>query len=154
MLSFSYPEFVYTCDEGIVLRSTYHVFDAYVNYMESEFVDAWDTDSIETFHVVGTKGGKDVTCLDAVVTANEDGSKISAAIVNKHAAEAKDVTLTLASAPAKYRLIEVSAPGKDSYNDLNHTDVTLTEHEWVTNPGTNITVTLKPHSVNVIQVVM
>lgn len=145
---------IYTCDEGIVLRSTYHVFDAYVNYMESEFVDAWDTDSIETFHVVGTKGEKDVTCLDAVVTANEDGSKISAAIVNKHAAKAKDVTLTFACAPAKYRLIEVSAPGKDSYNDLNHTDVTLTEHEWVTNLGTNITVTLKPHSVNVIQVVM
>jgi len=145
---------IYTCDEGIVLRSTFHVFDAYVNYMESEFVDAWDMDDADTFRVMGTKGEKEVSTLDVVVTASKDGQNISAALVNKHAEEKKEITLSLESAPKKYRLIEVSAPSKDSYNDLNRTEVTLTENEWIHADGSDITITLKPHSVNVLQIKM
>jgi len=145
---------IYTCNEGIVLRSTFHVFDAYVNYMESEYVDTWDMEKSDTFHVVGSKGEKDVTSLDVVVTANEDGSNISAALVNKHSLDTKEITLTLESIPKQYRLIEVSAPSKDSYNDLNRTDVTLVEHEWENASGCNITLSLRPHSVNVLQIRM
>ena len=122
--------------------------------MESEYVDTWDMEKSDTFHVVGTKGEKDVTTLDVVVTANEDGSNISAALVNKHAEAQKEITLSLESAPKQYRLIEVSAPSKDSYNDLNKTDVTLVEHEWVNADGCDIALTLKPHSVNVLQIRM
>ena len=145
---------IYTCDEGIVLRSTYHVFDAYVNYMESEFIDAWDMEDTEVFHVTGTKGAKDINVLDAVVTASSDGQNISAAMVNKHPSDSKEVTLCFASAPKQYRLIEVNGPSIDSFNDVNHSDVTLTENEWVIIDCNEITLSLKPHSVNVLQIRM
>ncbi len=143
---------IYTCEEGIVLRSTYHVFDAYVNYMEDYFADAWTLDALDTFRVSGAKGEKDIHTLDVAVTANEDGSRSAVAIVNKHMTENQEITLDFETAIAKYRVIEVSAPDKDSYNDLEHTDVTLVENEWIMADSESVTITVKPHSVNVVQV--
>lgn len=142
---------IYTCPEGIVLRSTYHVFDAYVNYMENQQIDAWDIDgSCDTFWA----DGREIHTLDTAVTANEDGSRISAAIVNKHPQDAKEISLTLGSKPLQYRLIEVNGPSKDSFNDLNRTDVTLQVGSWQNADTSTLTLKLAPHSVNIIQIQM
>ena len=139
---------IYTCPEGIVLRSTYHVFDAYVNYMENQYIDTWTLEGSDTFSV----GDNVIHTLDAIATANEDGSHVSVAIINKHPEESRTTTISLESAASQYRVLTVNGPSKDSYNDMEHTDVELKAGEWTAVDGADITVTLDAHSVNVIQI--
>lgn len=141
---------IYTCPEGLVLRSTYHVFDAYVNYMEDHLIDSWDMDCSDTFQA----GEHEIHTLDAVVTGSEDGSRICASLVNKHPDQPKEVTLHLSCKPDAYRLIEVNGPSKDSYNDLGRTDVTLNTSDWKKADDSKITVTLAAHSINILQIKM
>ncbi len=140
---------IYTCTEGIVLRSTYHVFDAYVNYMEDQYIDTWTLEDSDTF----TVGNDEIHTLDAIATANEDGSRVSVAVVNKHPEESRTTVIALDNA-AEYRVLTVNGPSKDSYNDMEHTDVELKAGEWMTVDGNEIAVTLDAHSVNVIQIRM
>ena len=92
--------------------------------------------------------------LDAVVTASEDGSRISAAVINKHPDEEKTFTVSFQSAPREYRLITVNGPSKDSFNDLSKTEVVKKEGEWKPAGQKEISVCLEPHSVNILQIRM
>ncbi len=42
---------IYSYDKGIVLRSTYHVFDLYVNYLGDTVVDIWSDNEMPTMDV-------------------------------------------------------------------------------------------------------
>lgn len=59
---------IFTYPEGIVLRSIYHVFDLYVNYLGDVVLDSWQED-VPVLHVTDKKGGeRAVNALDVVVT--------------------------------------------------------------------------------------
>lgn len=143
---------IYTCEEGIVLRSVYHVFDAYVNGMWNQCVDFWDMQSPVVFRVRDENGEeKDVDALDVAVTANETGDKISLGVVNKHPFEAETISLHIAGlTQGRYRLITVNGPSVDSYNSIEEQKVKKVEQPWTDFTG-QITLMLEPHSVNVIQ---
>ena len=145
---------IYAGPEGIALRSTYHVFDAYVNGMESVLIDSWKTGETDRFQVEGSQGTVTVDTLDTAATASEDGSRIAIAAVNKHPDEFREFSVILSSQPREYRLMTVNGPSKDSFNDLTHTDVKIKEGEWKPASGRELTVSLEPHSVNILQIRM
>lgn len=143
---------IYTCEEGLVLRSTYHVFDAYVNGMQNQCVDLWDTEKKAVMLVIDENGEeKKVEVLDTVATVNEVGDKLSISIVNKHPFEIMTVTLEITEwMQGKYRLITVNGPSVDSYNSMEEQTVLKRELPWENFSG-KICVALEPHSVNVLQ---
>ena len=144
---------IYTHQEGIVLRSTYHVFDLYVNYLGEEILDSWLQD--EEMMCVTDKDGheQNVSVLDVLPTRMSDSGVVAIAAVNKHAHEGRALDL-FPEGPflgKKYRVITVNGESKDSYNDVEMEQVTLQEGPWQMLTG-HMEVQLQPHSVNVIQI--
>jgi alpha-N-arabinofuranosidase len=117
--------------------------------MEDQYIDTWTLEDSDTF----TVGTNEIHTLDAIATASEDGSRVSVAVVNKHPEESRTTVITLDNA-SEYRVLTVNGPSKDSYNDMEHTDVELKAGEWMKADGNEIEVTIDAHSVNVIQIRM
>ena len=128
---------IYMYEKGIVKRSTYYVFDLYVNELGDEFIDSWcdgETDSR----------------LDTAATISADGKRIAIAAVNTSKEESATLTLsTVEKEYDRYKVITVNGDSCDSYNDIGNEGVTRTEGEWAPIKG-DISVETEPHSVNVI----
>ena len=135
---------IYTHKNGIVLRSTYHVFDLFVNRMGETVVDSWTPDPpvMECAHK--WEGLKTVDAIDAVATLRSDG-KLAVSLVNKSADDSAEIELPLFRKTGT--LGTVNGDGVDAYNDVNAPDrITIRQTEVdLTKP-----VTLQPHSVNVL----
>jgi len=144
---------IYTHPDGIVLRSTYHVFNLYVNYLGDEILDSW-MENEETMCVSAKNGRKEtVSVLDVLPTRMSDSGMVAIAAINKHADEARSLIVSSVGhvAGKEYRMITVNGESIDSYNDINAEQVTLQEGEW--KPlDEHMEVTLQAHSVNVIQI--
>lgn len=52
----------------------------------------------------------------------------------------------------RYRVLTVNGASTESYNDIGGTQVTLSESPWQQLSTPALTITLSPHSVNVIEV--
>lgn len=145
---------IYTCEDGIVLRSTYHVFDAYVNEMEKNFVDSWIIQHADCFTVLDADGKeREITTLDIAVTANDDGTKMAVAVVNKHPEEEREFVMQLPDLKrAEYCQVTVNGPEKDSYNSMEETQVIKVVSSWKKIDKDILSVVLPPHSVNIIRI--
>ena len=142
---------IFTHRDGLVLRGTYHVFDLYANCLGEEILDARVRDA-ETMSVVGKDGAKaEVPVLDVLCTRRRQDNLLAVAAVNKHPAEARQLEIALAGVPLEYRMISVDGEGVDAFNDIDHTGITLVKGEWMPCEGM-VSVSLRPHSINVIQV--
>ncbi len=143
---------IYTHHDGIVLRSTYHVFDLYVNYLGDEILDGWMNDE-ETMQVFAKDGHEEfVPVLDILATRISENGMLAIAAVNKHTCESRTLMLNHNQSPfcKEYRVITVNGESTDSFNDVGVEQVTLTEGKW--QPLTEeLSVELQAHSVNVIQ---
>lgn len=141
---------IYSDKEGIVLRSTYHVFDLYVNYMGDTVVDLW-ADAVPEMKVTGKDGREHtIDTLDMVATVWSDRPGMALAVVNKHREETFDICIPQAYCGAKTTVYRLEGKGPDSYNDMGKVEVYIQKEE----PGTcceGMTVRIGPHSVNVIQ---
>jgi len=128
---------IYTYQEGIVLRSTYHVFDLYVNEMEDTLADLWSDDEIPDG-------------VDVAATVNSDGSRLAVAAVNTDPDCAKTVRIdTGRSLFRRCKVLTVNGPDKDAYNDIGREEIRCSE--TVNCDYTNgMEISLQPHSVNVI----
>ena len=144
---------IFTHKDGIVLRSTYHVFDLYVNYLGDEILDGW-TENNPGLDVVGKLGNHEtVDVLDILPTRMSESGVIAIAAINK--APSAEHTLSLIPegkfSGKEYRLLTVNGSSTDAYNDIGLEQVTLSKRCWC--PFTNtMQVTLPPHSVSVIQI--
>lgn len=143
---------IYSDKEGIVLRSTYHVFDLYVNYMGDTVVDLW-AESLPEMQVHG-KDGKEhtVEMLDMAATTWSDRPGLALAVVNKHKEEAFDLRIPPAYHGAEMAVYRLEGKGPDSYNDVGKTEVFIEKED----PGIcheGMKVRIGPHSVNVIRLV-
>lgn len=141
---------IYTYPEGIVLRSTYHVFDLYVNYLGDTILDSWSQDSMPM--AVKSKAGEEITVeqLDIVATSFSDKSGYAIAVVNKSDSEEAEIALDMCGS-GKAVLYYISGDSTESYNDVGHTEVSvLSEELGMFERGMEVTV--KPHSVNIIQI--
>ncbi|MBE5795427.1 MAG: alpha-N-arabinofuranosidase, partial [Clostridiales bacterium] len=140
---------IYTHEGGIVLRSTYHVFDLYVNYMGDQVLESW-TEGSETLTMPRKAGGEaQVEALDMLITRHQDSGMYAVSIINKHPGECRTVQLPFAD--KEYRILTVNGDSTESYNDVDVIGVTLTEGPWLTAKG-SISIEVAPHSVNVIQI--
>lgn len=142
--------YICTGPEGMVLRSTYHVFDLYVNYMGDVVLNDW-RENIPV-KVCRNKAGEaeTVEMIDILVTSFSDGPGLALAIVNKEETRCRSVTLDL-EAEGNVRCYYVAAPDKESYNDFGHTEVSVgTEELGRFRRGMELTV--RPHTVTVVQI--
>lgn len=141
---------IYTYPKGIVLRSTYHVFDLYVNYLGDIVLDSFSPKP--PLMTVKNKAGKEVTVeqLDIVATSFSDKEGYAIAAVNKSADEEVKFSLDLCGEGEVVRYY-ISGNSTESYNDVDHTEVTIRREELgVFKRGMEITA--EPHSVNIIQI--
>ena len=142
---------IYSYPEGIVLRSTYHVFDLYVNYMGDTVVDVWAQDAIPSMQAAG-KNGQELTVdtLDLLATTWSDRPGAAVAAVNKHPSEAASIQLSLACEGMNAVIYRLNGESTDSYNDIGRTGVSIRREE-LGKYHASMEIRLEPHSVNVIQ---
>jgi alpha-N-arabinofuranosidase len=142
---------VYTHRDGIVLRSTYHVFDMYMNELGDTVFDAF-TESMPEIQVKDKAGNTAVTnALDLVATADSAGNIIIAAI-NKDPQSAQKLQLELTGQPlpSQYTIHTLSGESTGSYNDIDH-DGAVPEAPRTTTYNTGEGILLPPHSVNIVK---
>ncbi len=149
---------IFTHEDGIVLRPQYFVFKLYANLMKQTVLDIWtedvpavggQCDSVDHFGpgMGGQNAGKRVDLVDVVVTYGDGSYVISA--VNKDADSSHSFDLSLLEGQLReMRNHTVNGPCADSYNDIGRTEVGITTTEWMPFTGS---ITLEPHSVNVIE---
>ncbi|OUQ47962.1 alpha-L-arabinofuranosidase C-terminal domain-containing protein [Lachnoclostridium sp. An118] len=142
---------IYTYKEGIVLRSTYHVFDLYVNYLGDVILDAW-SEGMKSMEARNSASGQTETTelIDVLATEFSDREGAALAVVNKHPGEAQEVTLDL-EAEGVAVLYYIAGSSTESYNDVDREEVRIQREDLgVYTPGMKVSV--KPHSVGVIQI--
>ena len=142
---------IYTYKEGIVLRSTYHVFDLYVNYLGDVILDAW-SEGMKSMEARNSASGQTETTelIDVLATEFSDREGAALAIVNKHPDEEQEITLDL-EAEGEAVLYYIAGSSTESYNDVDREEVHIQREDMgVYTPGMRVSV--KPHSVGVIQI--
>lgn len=142
---------IYTHDKGIVLRSTYHVFDLYVNYLGDLALDGWLEGNYQTMEVISKEGEVyNINVLDILPTYDTKKDVYSLAVVNKSANEKQQLMIDgMDTKLTEYRIITVNGNSTESYNDVNHTGVSLKKGEWTAIQDNKYV--FEPHSVNVVQ---
>ena len=134
-----------------MLRSTYHVFDLYVNELGDTVVDLWEKDAVPEMTVPHKQGGtRTVKTLDLLATGMSDREGLAIAAVNRHPSEAQEVTFETGR-KGKAVILRLNGDSKDAYNDVGRTRVKVEKEEAGFSEGI-ISVRLDPHSVNVIRI--
>lgn len=141
---------IYTHSEGIVLRSTYHVFDLYVNHTYEEVLDAYCASPKITYNYNGND--EEIAYVDASVTIDRDAKKIAIAVSNAHPEEAATFKCWIPGVTLVEKGIMQTVNGDSisSYNDIDHPDDIKITRSEVNTSGDRCEMTLQPHSVNVI----
>lgn len=142
---------LFTHPEGIVLRSTYFVFELYAKYMQDTVVDYWldSSDSFEVSHKGKTHAVPD---LDVMATRDSTSQKLAVSLVNRHPDKRLTLELTLREAGySKAALYRLEGPSKDAYNEITRPDtVKVVAEELNLEAGARVSMQLAPHSVNVL----
>ena len=142
---------IYSHDGGIVLRSTYYVFDLYVNQLGDQVIDLWQQGDMPVMTVPHKWGGeRTVDCLDLLATTFSDKPGMAIAAVNKDAEHAHVIAIPL-DKPARVTLLTLNGDSKDAYNDVDHEGVTVTETDLGLCSDT-LEIELPAHSVNIIRI--
>ncbi|HZG83385.1 alpha-L-arabinofuranosidase C-terminal domain-containing protein [Paenibacillus sp.] len=147
---------VFAHKDGIVLRSTYFVFDLYVNLMGDEVIDCWNERSDSSFEAQNRDGVTvHVPSLDVVATRKSDTGELAVSIVNRNPEAAVPIELSFAglgtSGALTAALHTLNGPTKDAYNDIDRPDdVKVTKETLVVADRNSIELLIQPHSVNVL----
>ena len=143
---------IYSNDSGIVLRSTYYVFELYVNYMGDVVIDTWEEEQIPQM-IVTHKNGMPikVKTLDILATKWSDKPGLAVAIINKNPTEEQYIELDIGEQEGQAILYTLNGPSENSYNDVHNRQVEITKRDLgqITN---KLSFKLPPHSVNMLQV--
>jgi alpha-N-arabinofuranosidase len=142
---------VYTHKDGIVLRSTYHVFDLYVNELGDTVLDTYTT-GVPVLKLHDKGGGEAETeALDLLATLDSGGA-VALAALNKDPAKPREFFIDWQGGPVPpaFRIHSLAGKSTESYNDVNHNEAV---------PGVPRTaaykageaISLPPHSVNIIR---
>jgi alpha-N-arabinofuranosidase len=144
---------IYAHKDGIVLRSTYFVFELYTQLMGDAVLDSWISEN-STFKAANEHGEMvQVPSLDIVATKSSDTNDLRISIVNRH--PEKPVTLNLAVNDllqySSAKLYGITASSKDSYNDLHQPDeVKRFKKDIMIDNNNDLELEINPHSVNVL----
>ena len=139
-----------TGKDGIVLRSTYHVFDLYVNYMGDVIINDWQED-VPVKEIKNKDGRMEaVHMLDVLVSKFSDKDGWAIAVVNKESEESRKVSLDL-DAEGSVTCYYLAADSTESYNDFGHQGVVIASEDLGTFKG-GMEIEVKPHTVSVIHI--
>lgn len=158
---------IFTHKDGIVLRSTYHVFDLFVNYMGDVVLDTWKQE-IPVLSLTGKDGkSAQVEALDILASRFSDKPGIAVSAVNKDANVAQNLSLygleneiskqegnkqeTSGESERTVVIYTVCGQSTESYNDVDHEEVFIEKKE-LGRYMEGMEISIPPHSVNVIQV--
>ena len=142
---------IFTYDGGIVLRTTYHVFDLYVNRMGDQVVDMHVEAPLCYNTHDGPNGPVAVDRVDVVATRHSTDGRIALAMVNKHESQSQEIVL---SAPvcARVRMTSLAGQSPDDYNDIGRNSVRPFDNTAaVRQADCGLRVLLPPHSVNIVE---
>lgn len=139
---------IFTYKEGIVLRSTYHVFDLYVNYLGDVLLDSWAEECPVKMMESVSKEKAEVELVDVVVTAFRDKKGLAIAAVNKDGCEKQSLSLDF-EADGPVEIHYISGDSTEAYNDVGREDVQI-KHEALGEFRPGMQISLWPHSVNII----
>ena len=145
---------IFTYQDGIVLRPTYHVFYLYTNYLGDKVLDSWNEEVPCTLFPAADGSTVETDLVDVVVTAFSDAKGIALGAVNKDPEKEQELVLDLADGAAEGDEVVVRyicGASKDSYNDIDHDEVQIQTYTAGTYKA-GMTLTLPAHSVSVIQV--
>jgi len=139
---------IFTHPDGIVLRTTYHVFDLYVNHTEPVVLDSYSES--ESFNV----GEEKVYALDAVATCSEDRKTLSLCIVNRSPNETLELELKLPWRAPKRRASLLTLCGKspNSFNSVENPNEVIPEVRSLDDVKSASTIKISPHSVNILKI--
>ncbi len=142
--------YICTGPEGIVLRSTYYVFDLYVNYVGDVVLNDWSENM--PVKTVKNKDGKEeeINTLDVLVTKFSDRPGAAAVVVNKEETDPVSLSLDVDGTGALYAYY-IDAPDTESYNDFGHQEVNI-KSEYLGEYQQGMMVTARPHTVTVFQI--
>jgi alpha-N-arabinofuranosidase len=143
---------IYVYPGGIVKRTTYHVFDLYVNLMQDTAVDAYCENMPKA--VFKSKDRREVTVdqVDVAATTGGDKRTVTISAVNKSASMLAEMEVEVDRAPIKaYRVHTLAGSSRDSFNDTDHQGAVIHSTCWmeVASPRP---LALIPHSVNIVEV--
>lgn len=141
---------IFTYPEGIVLRSTYYVFDLYVNLLGDVVHDCW-TEEVPVGRVTAKSGENvDVELIDSIVTSFSDKAGCAVAAVNKDSEKSISICLEL-EAEGAVRIHTLNGESTEAYNDVEHQGVAVKCTE-LGKYECGMEVVLPPHSVSVIEI--
>lgn len=141
---------IYSHDKGIVLRSTYHVFDLYVNHLGDTVVDLWPEEALPKMTVPHKQGHRvTIDSLDLLATTFTGKPGMAIAAINKDPEHAYPIALPL-SGKTQVILHTINGESKDSYNDIDCDGVHTVKHDLGMHES-RVEIELEPHSVNLIE---
>ena len=142
---------IYTYDDGIVLRPTYHVFRMYTKLMGDEVIDSFET-GVPVISMADRDGNSiPVALIDMAATRRTEDGTIALSLVNKHPDQELTVKLKMPAGYAPEKVMTLSGSSPDDYNDVDRNSVVPYENpEALTGDGQELTVTLPAHSVNIV----
>lgn len=136
---------IFVHPDGILKRTTYHVFDMYVNLLEDYVLPI----NLQTEQL---SGNNDATTgvLDAILTVNKEGTRHSLIVVNKDPAKSRKLTLgTNQKLPKRIGGKVLSGSSPDDYNDIGAEERVVPQNK--TFVVKNNTIELPPHSLSVLR---
>ena len=137
---------IYVHEDGLVLRSTYHVFYLYANYMKDTVVDAYASGN-----PVFAAAGQDIESLDIAAT-KDDAGAMAVSVVSKH--PQAEIALTLRFREGlkseQVKVYSLSGDSKDAYNDVQSPDRVKIAQLPAQSAGGEVSILIPPHSVNIV----
>ena len=103
---------IFVHDDGILKRTTYHVFWMYTNLLEPNVAPVKLT--CENL----TDGNASVPVLDAVLSVSDDGKRRVLAVVNKHPSQAVRLDVSAFAPAASLSATVLAGDSPDAYNDI------------------------------------
>jgi alpha-N-arabinofuranosidase len=133
---------LYVYPDGIVKRTTYHIFKMYTHYLESNYLPSML--SSESF-----TRNEEVLLVDAVVTCSDDMKNYSVVLINKHPEKEIDFTVNIDGIPDVVDAIVLAGDSPDAYNDVDAPHRVVLEMLQMNVENGNVK--LSPHSINIIR---
>ena len=141
---------IYSDARGIVLRSTYYVFDLYANTMGNRVVDSWS----ENCPVISVKNKSgeyvQTEAIDCTVSVRNDGT-LTVAAINKDKTKPAEIWLDCRQREGAFSVHTVNGKHENEYNDHAHCGIQCIDGP-IEKYQNEIRLILAPHSVNVVEI--
>ena len=136
---------IFTHDDGIVKRSTYHVFHMFANLVGDRIIDSWVKDG-EKYKAEN----EEVDCLDIAAALDSSSGNITVSAVNKHDSQSKKLTVN-SGEYGNVTVTTLSGGSRDDYNDIGR-ELVKPYNNTAVYPldNSSFAAELPAHSVNII----